>query len=130
MSAHTLIKHSIRKWERLSKIKEEEFEIFSSTFNVIDSCALCNEFKLCKKCPIFTHTGVKGCATTPYAYAEQALNTNEFENWKVYCEQEVVFLEELLDTTEDFEVPNGENSIRQADEAMEELEEDLEAGES
>lgn len=125
LTVHDLIKHAIRKWERISEITEEEFPILCDEFNPLSTCVLCLKFINCKKCPVHEKTGSKGCINTPYELTEVALNQNYYDYWKIHSKKEVEFLKKILKNTENFDVPDAQEYIDTANESLKELEKAL-----
>lgn len=125
LTVHDLIKHSIKKWERLTEISEEEFPVFRVEFNPLSTCTLCIEYRFCTSCPVYKETKVTGCEETPYPATERFVLDNNYKAWLSASKEEVKFLKKVLKNTENFDVPDAQGAIDIANKSLKTLEASL-----
>lgn len=106
MDARTLeaLKASIAKWERNAKAETPDEYLTGP-----GECALCHLFRAypsCGGCPVADHTGLHGCARTPYSDAEDyhdewaSGDKSAAADALSAARAEVAFLKSLLPTEE------------------------------
>lgn len=126
MSVHALIKHSIAKWEKLSQIEENKFPNLCEHFTARATCSLCVTFYYttyvnCEKCPIALKTGEPGCGGTSIADIENSMDGSNFDDFQRQAFQEVEFLKQVLQDTEEREVENTEEILQRTDASIKEM---------
>lgn len=87
------LKASIKHWET-NLIDSDKASVAAS------DCALCRRFTcgVCKGCPIYEKTRLKGCLRTPYIEAMNAKDKHGYNSpeFRVAALKELRFLESLL----------------------------------
>jgi len=95
LSSSDPIGTSIKKWEFIAKRAGRLYRGQVLRDGKAATCGLCEKFSdngICRRCPVFKHTGSSSCSTTPYYRYMGARNADEAAH---AARAEVEFLESL-----------------------------------